>query len=199
MGKILGIILVIIIVSFGACATPSAPPPVAPTDWSADGIISAEEYLDEAKYDDFEIYWVSDEQNIFVGMRAKTTGWVAVGFGSTEKMKGADVVFGFVLEGETFIYDLFCTGRYGPHPEDMELGGSYDILAFGGKEERGYTTIEFARALSTGDEYDNELMSGENPILWSYGKEGRDELPPSMSADKHASRGYGEIIISPAR
>jgi len=208
MSRIILAILVVVAVLCGACGAPSGqeptptptpgPKPKPPTDWSADGIIKAEEYFGQAKYGDFEIYWVSDEQYVFVGMRAKTTGWVAVGIqpDTTKKMKDADMVFGSVREGKTSVYDLFGTGTFGPHPEDTELGGTNDILEFGGNEENGYTTIELSRALVTGDKHDNELVNGKNQIMWSYGKDGFDELPPSFSTEKHVKRGYGELDLS---
>jgi hypothetical protein len=103
-------------------------------------------------------------------------------------MKDADLVLGFVSDGETKVYDLFSTGDFGPHPEDTELGGTDDIIDFGGAEDEGYTTIEFQRALVTEDEYDNPLTSGTNAILWSYGS--ADEL-----SLKHSIRGYGELDL----
>ena len=105
------------------------------------------------------------------------------------QMKDADMVFGFVKDGETTVYDLFSTGSFGPHPPDTELGGTHDILEYGGKEEGGFTTIEFKRALDTGDEYDNPLFPGMNKIIWSYGSS--DSL-----AIKHSTRGYGEINLN---
>ena len=83
---------------------------------------------------------------------------------------------------------MFSTGDFGPHPPDTELGGTYDILDFGGGEEGGYTSIEFKRALNTGDKYDNALSRGVNKIIWSYGSE--DDLK-----SKHINRGYGELTI----
>ncbi len=104
------------------------------------------------------------------------------------RMLNADMVFGFVQDGEVTVYDLFSTGNTGPHPPDTELGGTDDILDFNGKEEDGYTTIEFKRALITGDEYDNELSQGANQILWSYGAADNFAL-------RHINRGYGEINL----
>ena len=98
------------------------------------------------------------------------------------------MVFGFVEDSETNIYDLFSTGAYGPHHPDTELGGTDDILEFAGKEEGEFITIEFKRLLNTGDEYDNELSKGVNQIIWAYG-------PGDQLALKHTSRGYGEINL----
>lgn len=166
----------------------SGPPPKSADVWSADGVITVEEYLGEMQYGDYEIHWVSDEQYVYIGISAKTTGWVAVGFQPGRRMKDADMVFGFVKDGETTVYDLFSTGDFGPHPLDTELGGTDDILEFGGSEAEGFTTIEFKRALDTGDEYDNPLSQGINKIIWAYGSDDKLTL-------KHARRGYGELNL----
>jgi len=166
---------------------PSPTPPLT-TEWVPDGTIMAREYFGAETYGNYELYWRSDEQHIFVGIKAKTDGWVAVGIQPGSRMKNADMVFGFVEDGETTVLDLFSTGDFGPHPPDTQLGGTNDIIDFGGKEEGEYTIIEFSRALVTDDEYDNPLSSGENKIIWSYGSS--DELDR-----QHSTRGYGELDL----
>jgi hypothetical protein len=156
--------------------------------WSADGIISIGEYSGNMSYGDYSIFWWSDQQNIYIAMEAKTSGWVALGIQPGSTMENADMVFGFVKDGEATVYDLFSTGPYGPHLVDTEIGGTNDILDFGGSESDGITRIEFKRALNTGDDYDNQLLKGANKIIWAYGSD--DEL-----TQKHTARGYGEINL----
>jgi hypothetical protein len=121
-------------------------------------------------------------------MKAKTSGWVAMALQPGSKMKDADMVFAFVEDGKTVIFDLFNTGRFGPHPLDSELGGSEDIAEFGGREENGFTTIEFKRKLNTGDKYDHPFANGINKIIWAWDSNDTFSL-------KHSKRGYGEIDI----
>jgi len=167
-------------------STPTSTP--TPVDWSADGIITDGEYSGTNTYGNYEIHWSSDEQYIYIGMKANTNGWVALGIQPGSRMKDADMIFGFVQDSETTVYDLFSTGDFGPHPPDTDLGGTYDVIESGGREQGGYTTIEFKRLLNTGDEYDNPLQSGVNKIIWSYGS--ADEL-----SLQHTARGYGEIDL----
>ncbi|MBM3133311.1 MAG: hypothetical protein FJZ95_09830, partial [Chloroflexi bacterium] len=169
----------------------SGPEPTAttaPADWSADGIITEGEYAGSESRGAYAVFWRSDGQYIYVGMRAQTDGFVAVAIQPGSRMKNADIVFGFVKDGRPEVYDLFSTGAFGPHPQDTELGGTNDILEFGGSEGDGVTTIEFKRKLSTGDERDNGLSPGVNQILWSYGSD--DSL-----TQRHTNRGYGEITL----
>lgn len=175
---------------------PPAPSPAQTAEpsepWLPDGVISAGEYLSEASYANgaLELFWSSDQQHIYIGIRAKTSGWVAMAVQPGSKMKDADMVFGYVEDGEVTILDLYSTGTFGPHPPDTEHGGTDDIIEYGGAEADGYTTIEFKRALATGDAYDLELSGGKNQIIWSFGS--RDDLNL-----KHSNRGYGEIDLPP--
>jgi len=167
--------------------TPMPPPPLE-EEWSSDGIIKVREYRGSNNYGEYTIHWRSDEQYIYIGIKAKTSGWVAIGFEPSSRMKDADMVFGFVQGGKTIISDQFSTGTYGPHAPDTELGGTDDILEFGGKEEGGFTIIEFKRALDTSDQYAKALAEGATKIIWAYGSD--DEI-----TTKHAVRGDGEIFI----
>jgi outer membrane protein assembly factor BamB len=170
--------------------TPSetAPPEPAPVAFTADGIISPGEYTHSETYNDYELHWKNDDAYVYLAMKARTTGYVAVGIQPGSMMKDADIILGFIADGKTEVLDLFSTGSFGPHPEDTELGGSDDILEFGGNQDNGYTTIEFKRALKTNDNYDHELVKGENKIIWAYGTSANPDI-------KHAVRGTGEVII----
>ena len=172
-----------------ASPTPFGSPGSTPGDgWTPDGVLGPGEYERTNTYGNYEVHWRSDSQRIYVGMRARTSGFVALGIQPGSRMKDADIVLGFVKDGVVSIYDMFSTGDFGPHPPDTEQGGSDDIADFGGREEGGFTTVEFARALETGDRFDNPLSAGLNRIIWSYG--GADSL-----TFRHSTRGYGEIDL----
>ncbi len=166
----------------------SPPSPPTPLKWAGDGVFGPTEYDGVKTFGDYEIRWASDEKYVYIGIKAKTTGWAAVGIQPVSTMKDADMVFGFVKDGKATVYDHFSTGSYGPHFSDTELGGKSSILEFGGREDGGYTIIEFKRALNTDDKYDRPLYKGVNKIIWAYGS--GDE--PTL---KHITRGYGEIDL----
>ena len=176
-------------------ATPPSNPPSTPVvapgtaiKWVADGVISADEYQQSKTYVDFSISWSNDSEYIYIGMKAKTAGWVAVGFGAETFMKNADIIEGSVKDGGLSIVDMFSTGEFGPHPPDIQSGGTDDILASAGKFDNGYTTVEFKRKLDTGDKLDKPLVKGINKIIWAYANE------PVLTL-KHSSRGSGEIEL----
>jgi hypothetical protein len=167
---------------------PGSTTPPAPVQFQADGIIQPGEYPNNQTYDDYQIYWNNDEQYVYIAMKAKTTGFVAVGIEPGVTMLDADIILGFVKDGKAQVFDMYSTGNFGPHPQDTDLGGMYNILASGGTEDGQYTTIEFKRDLNTGDKYDNPLVKGVNKIIWAYGP----DKDPNI---KHSNRGFGQIEI----
>lgn len=177
---------------------PSNGLPLAPSDgeqvpiadrWEPDGVIGDREYPGELAENEYELFWAADESYFYAAMRAATTGWVALGIEPSAGMKDADMIMGLVRGGNVEVYDLFSTGRFGPHPPDTELGGSNDILEYGGSEQDGSTVVEFKRPLDTSDEYDHALARGERyRILWSYG----DSDEPGQ---KHVRKGQAEISL----
>jgi hypothetical protein len=162
--------------------------PVSADNWSPDGVLGENEYLGEMLSGNFEIRWLKNDKTAYFGIRAKTGGWVAVGFSPSDRMKDADMVLGFVNDGQTTVTDQFSTGTFGPHNTDVELGGTDDILESGGREDGGFTTIEFSRPLNTGDQYDKELFPGKTEIIWAYGT--TDNIDR-----QHITRGQGEIDL----
>ena len=154
-----------------------------------DGIVEEGEYLKKVVYRDLEIFWSNDEKYLYMALRGKTLGYVSIGIQPGSTMKDADIILGYVQDGKVEIFDQYSTGNFGPHPSDEELGGTNDILHYTGKEEEGYTVIEFIRLLKTEDKYDQELKSGKNKIIWAYSNQ-------DSTKGKHMVRGYGEIEIN---
>ena len=136
-----------------------------------DGVIDSEEYIKTKSLGSgYNIYWSSDQTYIYIAIKANTGGWVAVGFQpeDDDKKKDTDIVIGYVSGGRASVFDMFSKNPDGPHPLDIDLGGSNDIIEFSGSENEGVTIIEFKRKLNTGDTYDNVLTSGNQRLIWAY-------------------------------
>jgi rhodanese-related sulfurtransferase len=145
-----------------------------------DGIITPNEYQQKKVFQDgdYELSWRIDGEIVSFAMKAKTTGWVSVGIDPEFKMKNADIYLGWVTkEGTVELFDTFCNVEMGPHPPDKDQGGTNDILAFNGKEDGSYTTIEFSRKLDTGDLTDKIVpKTGKLTVMVAYGA--TDEFKP---------------------
>jgi len=110
------------------------------------------------------IYWVHDDNYLYVAMVSPGTGWVAVGFGS-QVMDGANIIIGYVDDttGETVLSDQ--TGEGHGHEPDTNLGGSDDLVDFAGSQSGGSTTIEFVFPLNSGDSLDPPLEPGTSTYM----------------------------------
>jgi hypothetical protein len=183
-----GAVALFVLLSICGVSCRRAAPEPTQSEWAADGVITAGEYSDRASYGDYEINWSSDGQYAYIGIKAETSGWVAVGFQPEPLHRETDVVLGFVEDGKVSVLDMFSTAELGLCSADGELGGSDDVLEYGGREEGGDTVIEFKRLLSNGDDYDGDLFSGVNDIIWAYSS--LDD-----PRQKHADRGRGEIEL----
>ena len=162
-------------------------------EWSPDGVISEGEYQSEYTLADgnFKLYLRVEGDTIYIGMAGKTRGWVAIGIEPTYMMKDADMIIAWVdANGTVHVEDAYSTGATGPHPVDTQLGGTNDILQYGGKEQGGWTIIELARKLDTGDQYDKPLQPGST-VKIIYGMSSQD----SFKAYHDVTAGYANITI----
>ena len=161
----------------------------ATVDWTADGGIASGEYTSSRRLNrNYELYWRMDAENIYIGMRAETDGWVAIGFDPRSRMDEADIILGFVSNGQTSIIDSIGTAPISSHPEDTDEGGTADIIEFAGSESGESTIIEFKRLLTTGDAQDKSLSEGPVEIIWAYGS-------GDNPSQQHSDRGTSEIIL----
>ena len=164
--------------------------------WTPDGVISDGEYSRNMTMTEvggsgrsFEVCWKNDAQDLYMAMKAKTLGWIAVGYEPTDWMKDADIVLGYVHDGNAIVQDQYSTGNYGPHVPDTELGGTNDIQEYGGRAENGYTVIEFKRKMNTGDKYDKAFVPGQAvPIIWSLSDSNSTEV-------RHVADGKGVMNL----
>jgi hypothetical protein len=165
---------------------------VASAVWKPDGTVGANEYSrsialsSPAKQGysggDMEIYWKNDGEYLYMALKGNTSGWLAVGFEPSEWMKDADMIVGFVEGGNARVLDEYCTGNYGPHVEDTTLGGTDDILAFGGRQEAGYTVVEFKRKLNTGDRFDKAFSPGQSiSSIWAMADSNNPDLKHNVA------------------
>ncbi len=146
---------------------------------AVDGIIADGEYRTAKIYKaptgkKFAFHWKAVRSDIFIALEVETSGWVAIGIAPTDNLhQNADIIFGWVdNRGRVEVVDAFSPESQGPHPEDKELGGTTDILSFGGSEVNGITTIEFVRPLITGDRFDNGINGKtDTSFIWAYGED----------------------------
>ena len=146
------------------------PAPAAASENGVDGIIEADEYPMSAELGDghFLMFWEISGDSIKMGLQAEISGMVAIGIEPTERMKDADMIIAYRSGSEFSVHDAYSFGEVGPHPDDTNEGGTFDLNEYMVVEEGGVTTLEFIRLLDTGDELDNVIPeSGEVKFIWA--------------------------------
>jgi hypothetical protein len=159
--------------------------------WVADGKVEPGEYKNQTEAAGVTLHWMNDGEYLYVAVGAQTGGWVSVGFDPESRMQGANYVFGYVQDDVAYVVDMFGTqpAGFGSHPPDEELGGTNDVLEYGGAEVRGVTVIEFKMVLDSGDAYDKPLRAGGTyTVLLAQGA--GDDVN-----SVHSSRGSSEITL----
>lgn len=134
------------------------------------------------------VQWQVVEDMLNVQISAETTGWVAVGFDPSNKMKDANILIGYVSNGEVMLRDDYGTGQV-RHGSDIENGGTSDLSNVEGEELDGTTTIRFTIPLDSGDPLDKPLAKGESyRMIVAQGS--RDDY-----GSMHAKRGGIDITL----
>lgn len=188
------LIFVISLFVFG-CGASRAPSPVpqpvkepgvsaTPGEWRSDGVIADNEYTSHQKLGDIDVYSRVSGDTVMFGLRATAKGYLAVGIGAEDKMKGADILMCYIKDGQAVVTEVHSTGPYGPHPAVQ----ASTVAQVSGSLKDGVIAIEFSRKLAPGGADTKPLKIGENQLIWALG--------PGMDIEqKHSSRGAGTIVL----
>lgn len=130
--------------------------------WAAD-------YQHSLDIEKMNFSWSVSGDHLAIKLSAPTTGWVAVGFNPTNKMKDADIIIGYVKKGEVKILDEFGMAAT-QHKSDSIIGGTDNVTVVGGTEADGATTIEFTIPLNSGDAKDTVIDPAvDTVVIVGYG------------------------------
>jgi len=132
----------------------------------ADGAIGTDEYrhslLDPQT--GMALYWQNDTTTLYVGLVSPGTGWAAVGFSNRAGKPGSNIIIGCVRNGKVTIED-----DYGVTTQLHLPDKASSLLATGGSESSGKTTLEFAIPLSSRDAQDVTLVPGQDvAVILAY-------------------------------
>ncbi|HOJ62978.1 MAG TPA: DOMON domain-containing protein [Spirochaetota bacterium] len=131
------------------------------------GIYSQNNFI-EIKKEKFIFKYRYTDNTMDVIISANTTGWIAVGFNPTLKMKNANYILGYVKDGVLYIEDHFGDSSIS-HSSDILLGGTNDIINPKGSEKNGWTEISFSISRKPTDKFDTEIKKGKNKVIMALG------------------------------
>ncbi|KAL6067867.1 hypothetical protein QOT17_008552 [Balamuthia mandrillaris] len=126
---------------------------------------------------DYKLYWNIVGENIELAVEVTTVGWVGLGIATQPNMlsggAGSDIMLGWVAEGECSdgcLFDYWVKEREGiAQPlildEDLpENAGTQSAMLFAALEVDGVTTLEWTRALDTGETGADRPINSDEPV-----------------------------------
>jgi len=133
---------------------------------ASEGLIYANEYRNSLynPTTGMSLFWQNDATNLYVGLVSPGTGWAGVGFSNRSGKPGTNIILGAVANGTVTIQD-----NYGVTKELHLPDKTSSLLAIGGSETNGETTLEFVIPLASGDSQDVTLVPGQTvAVILAY-------------------------------
>ncbi|UJR07225.1 hypothetical protein I4U23_011513 [Adineta vaga] len=115
-----------------------------------------------------DLFWsVNDtKEEIIFELHIKSTGWIALGISPAGGMKGADIAIMWVDSlGNVTLQDRYASGESKPLIDST----TQDWFVLQGREQNGWTAVQFKRLLDTCDTMDYPIKSGTNNLIFAYG------------------------------
>ncbi|KAL9974729.1 hypothetical protein ACROYT_G011808 [Oculina patagonica] len=126
-----------------------------------------------------KLYWNVSAANkeIYFTVEAQTAGWVGFGISSGQgKMKGADIVIGWVKDGKPYFKDRYATGHVTPQIDSQQ---DYELISL--VENGGKTIMKFKRKFETCDPQDNTIREGTTKLIYAFHSDdpsSENDIPP---------------------
>ncbi|CAF0875388.1 unnamed protein product [Adineta ricciae] len=134
-----------------------------------------------------DLWWsVNDtQQEITFELHIRSLGWIALGISPAGGMKGADIAIMWVdSQGKVVLQDRYASGESKPMIDDT----TQDWFALQGREQNGWTAIQFKRLLDTCDPMDYTIKSGTNNLIFAYGLVDPDSTQSNGDITYHDTR-----------
>ncbi|CAF1585953.1 unnamed protein product [Rotaria sp. Silwood1] len=140
-----------------------------------------------------DLWWSIDDlrKEITFEFHINTTGWIALGISPAGGMIGADIGLGWIDQlGQLHFEDRYAYGFYQPMLDNT----TQDWFGLQGREENGWTAIQFKRLLDTCDVMDYPIKSGTNIVIYAYSLEDPVIIDGKATIKYHGDRRYTRAI-----
>lgn len=136
-------------------------------------------------------YQKADNNRILIDLSAKTSGWIAVGFGATNDMKNANIIMGYVKDdGKVMISNEYGVGKWS-HQSLKSLNAQSEVQLVSGSYKDGWTHLSFTLPINPEDKiYGKVFKTGQTiSVILAYGRDGEKNFD-----SYHQYRAKGEIV-----
>ncbi|XP_058125969.1 MOXD1 homolog 2-like [Anopheles ziemanni] len=116
--------------------------------------------------DDYRLLWSITGQDITFEVQARTKGYIGLGFSKDGTIYGADIVIGWVDQGQVHFQDRH-TKKHGDGEPLVDSSQDYVLLL--GYENQTHTVLRFKRKLDTCDvAYDVPITNDTMRVIYMY-------------------------------
>jgi len=150
-------------------------------------------YSTEIQSNQIDLWWTIDrgQKEVLFELHMKTTGWIALGISPAGGMKGADIGLGWIDQtGQLHFEDRIAFGKSEPVVDNT----TSDWIGLKGREQNGWTAIQFKRSLDTCDPMDFPIKSGTNILIFAYGVEDPTMADGKATITYHGDRRFTRMI-----
>lgn len=117
------------------------------------------------------VSWKTESDQVRIVMEAPTTGWLAIGFNTSDKLPGTNLLMACVRNGEATLSDRYIVAQ-GDHRPVGDLGGVPVARLLSGSENEHSTRIEFLLPLRATDRWYHTLRAGSTyTLLLAFSRE----------------------------
>jgi hypothetical protein len=110
------------------------------------------------------VKWDYVNERIYFQVQAPTTGWLAIGFNTSENIAGNYLIMGNVVDGKSTVKEHYTVspGNYQPFEELKTTASIKDVE---GVEEKNSTLIKFSLPVIATNNYAKNLSKGKEYVL----------------------------------
>jgi hypothetical protein len=118
-----------------------------------------------------DVSWKIEEEHLLISVSAPSTGWVAVGFNTTDDLAGTNLIMAAVAGSDVILSDRYILAP-GKHSPVTELGGTEAAIVVSGNENPVGTAITFRLPLLAQGKFHFDLSPGRSfHLLMAYSRE----------------------------
>lgn len=115
--------------------------------------------------------WHFEDKRIFFEMSAPTSGWLTIGFNTNDNLKGAYLLMGHIVDGQTTVVEYFVNkpGDYNPIDSYAAVP---QVLHVEGSEKGKETIIKFSLPIKSKSDFQKNLNEGQSyTMILAYSQE----------------------------
>lgn len=148
-------------------------------------------YTNKTRHFSMTIEHKSNSSEYIITLKAKAKGWIAVGFGRTVIMKDAEMILGYIKNGECVYSHDFGVSQIKHVPISTldPILQTPMLTLISAEEKDGVTTIVFSRPSTLKGKYYKEFARGKK-MEFMYALSAQDD-----GVSKHAERGAIDIVL----